>query len=77
MGDDLPITFERNLYQAVIRFKQLHPGVLEDRTRQRRSEEEKDNGDDARSDRTEVLETDRPSQSRHKRTKRSDLAVQM
>ena len=33
---DLPITFERDLYRAVIRFKQEHPGVLEARTQERR-----------------------------------------
>jgi hypothetical protein len=32
---DISITFERTLYQAVIRFKQEHPGALEARTRQR------------------------------------------
>lgn len=39
---ELPISFERGLYQAVIRFKQGHPGVLEDRTKRRRwNEQEK------------------------------------
>ena len=36
MTKDLPLTFERNLYRAVIRFKQDHPGVLEARTEERR-----------------------------------------
>lgn len=36
---ELPISFERGLYQAVIRFKQSHPGVLEDRTRERKEKE--------------------------------------
>lgn len=31
----LPLTFERNLYRAVIRFKAEHPGVLEARTKLR------------------------------------------
>ena len=35
MQTGVTITFERTLYQAVIRFKQEHPGVLEARTRQR------------------------------------------
>lgn len=36
MTNDLPLTFERDLYRAVIRFKQDHPGVLEARTQERR-----------------------------------------
>lgn len=39
---ELPISFERGLYQAVIRFKQSHPGVLEDRTRERKEKEWKE-----------------------------------
>lgn len=31
----LSLTFERNLYRAVIRFKAEHPGVLEARTKLR------------------------------------------
>lgn len=34
----LSLTFERNLYRAVIRFKAEHPGVLEARTEERRKE---------------------------------------
>ena len=30
------ISFERNLYRAVIRYKREHPGALEDRTKQRK-----------------------------------------
>lgn len=37
--NSLPISFERDLFQAVARFKQEHPGVLEDRTRQRKERE--------------------------------------
>lgn len=36
MQNELPIIFERNLYRAVIRYKQEHPGALEARTEQRR-----------------------------------------
>ena len=39
MQTELPITFERALYQAVIRFKQEHPGALEARTEQRKEKE--------------------------------------
>ncbi len=35
MQNVLPLTFERNLYRAVIRFKEDHPGVLEARTKLR------------------------------------------
>jgi hypothetical protein len=38
---DLPLTFERNLYQAVIRYKAEHKGALEERTN-RRNEREKE-----------------------------------
>lgn len=37
--NSLPISFERDLFQAVARFKQEHPGTLEDRTRQRKERE--------------------------------------
>ena len=40
----LPITFERTLYQAVIRFKQEHPGALEARTRQRNEQRSVNHG---------------------------------
>ena len=30
------ISFERNLYRAVIRYKREHPGALEARTKQRK-----------------------------------------
>lgn len=33
------LTFERDLYRAVIRFKQDHPGVLEARTKERKQHE--------------------------------------
>lgn len=36
---DLPLTFERTLYQAVIRYKQEHPGALEARTKERQEKE--------------------------------------
>ncbi len=42
------LTFERDLYRAVIRFKQDHPGVLEARTQERRERRE------AATDRAEV-----------------------
>ena len=35
----LPITFERSLYRAVIRYKQEHPGALEARTKAREEKE--------------------------------------
>lgn len=35
MHTELPIIFERNLYRAVIRYKQEHPGALEARTKSR------------------------------------------
>lgn len=37
---ELPISFERDLYRAVIRYKQEHPGVLEARTLERKKLEE-------------------------------------
>lgn len=40
MTKDLPLTFERTLYRAVIQFKQDHPGVLEARTEERRKRNE-------------------------------------
>ena len=36
---EMPITFERNLYRAVIRFKREHPGALEERTKRRKGGE--------------------------------------
>ena len=39
MQNELTLSFERDLFQAVARFKQEHPGVLEDRTRQRKERE--------------------------------------
>ena len=56
--DGLPLSFERNLYQAVIRFKQLHPGELEARTRRRRERENGIAGSAVRPDRSEVREAD-------------------
>ena len=38
MQSGLNIAFERSLYQAVIRFKEEHPGELEARTKRRREE---------------------------------------
>lgn len=43
MQKDLPIAFERSLYRAVIRFREEHPGVLEERTKQRQDREENRN----------------------------------
>lgn len=42
MQDGLPITFERTLYRAVIRYKQDHPGALEARTKQRKERERRE-----------------------------------
>ncbi len=39
MQNELPILFERDLYRAVIRYKQEHPGALELRTKQRKEKE--------------------------------------
>ncbi|MBQ5756031.1 MAG: hypothetical protein IIV88_02110 [Erysipelotrichaceae bacterium] len=39
---DISITFERTLYQAVIRFKKEHPGVLEARTKEREEKERRE-----------------------------------
>lgn len=36
MQNDLPFIFERNLYRAVVRYKQEHPGELEERTKRRK-----------------------------------------
>lgn len=36
--NSLPLTFERDLFNAVAKFKQEHPGVLEARTEERRKE---------------------------------------
>ena len=36
---DLQITFERNLYRAVINFKKEHQKELDERTRQRKERE--------------------------------------
>lgn len=47
---DLSFNFELDLYRAVIRFKQDHPGVLEARTNERRERRE------AATDRTQVPE---------------------
>ena len=40
MQNDLPFIFERNLYRAVVRYKQEHPGELEERTKRRRMNEQ-------------------------------------
>ena len=37
--NEFSITFERDLYRAVIRFKQAHPGALEERTKRRKGGE--------------------------------------
>ena len=42
MENDLTISFERSLYQAVIRFKHDHAGVLETMTKQRKERCAKD-----------------------------------
>lgn len=39
MDSGLSFKFERSLYQAVVRFKREHPGVLEEITRQRKARE--------------------------------------
>ena len=38
----LPFIFERNLYRAATQYKQEHPGVLEERTRQRKETAKRD-----------------------------------
>lgn len=38
--NSLPLTFERDLFKAVAKFKQEHPGVLEARTAERRKTHE-------------------------------------
>lgn len=42
MQNELPITFERDLYRAVIRFKQEHPEALEARTKAREEKERRE-----------------------------------
>lgn len=37
---EMTIPFERDLYRAVIRYKQEHPGALEERTKQRKEKGE-------------------------------------
>lgn len=39
--NEIRISFERSLYQAVARFKRENPGVLEARTKQRTERREK------------------------------------
>ena len=36
---EIPISFERAIYQAAIRYKAAHPGELEERTRHRKEKE--------------------------------------
>ena len=42
---ELPITFERTMYRAVIRYKQEHPGALEARTKERKEKERRELGE--------------------------------
>lgn len=44
MQRDLPIIFERDLYRAVIRYKQEHPGALEARSKVRNRGKDESNG---------------------------------
>ena len=44
---DLPLNFERSLYQAVARFKAEHLEELEERTRLRKERERKDQTNEA------------------------------
>jgi hypothetical protein len=69
---DISITFERTLYQAVIRFKQEHPGALEARTRQRNERRATDAGG---SDRSEIRVADRHRTDRAERVPRNPMAV--
>jgi hypothetical protein len=56
MENNLSISFERNLYRAVIRFKADHPGALEARTKQRKGWRATDEGG---FDRSAIREVDR------------------
>lgn len=40
--NEITLNFERALYQAVIRYKEAHPGELEERTRQRKEKERRE-----------------------------------
>lgn len=41
----MTLTFERELYRAVMQFKRDHPGALEERTRLRKEREKEANND--------------------------------
>lgn len=69
---ELSLTFERTLYQAVIRFKQEHPGALEARARQRN---ERRATDADGSDRSKIREADRHRTDRAERVPRNPVAV--
>ena len=43
---ELPLTFERSLYQAVIRFKAEHQDELDERTRLRKEREKEAKSDE-------------------------------
>ena len=43
---DMPLAFERSLYQAVIRFKAEHQDKLDEKTRLRREKERQDAKDE-------------------------------
>ena len=43
---NMPLTFERSLYQAVIRFKAEHREELDERTRQRKEKERSNKKDE-------------------------------
>ena len=46
MQNDLSLTFERSLYQAVIRFKAEHQDELDERTRLRKEREKEETKDE-------------------------------
>ena len=43
---DMPLAFERSLYQAVIRFKAEHQDELDERTRLRKEREKEETKDE-------------------------------
>ena len=71
---DISITFERTLYQAVIRYKREHPGALEARTKQRKGWRVTDAGG---FDRSAIREVDRYGADRAEPVPGDLVAVQM
>jgi hypothetical protein len=46
MANELPFTFERSLYQAVVRFKAEHQELLDEKTRARKAKESEEKHND-------------------------------